>query len=125
LRLVKFIGFIETKCVYLKRRKVGSLQNFNLVLSRKWCWRLRSEKDEFWCHLSAHKHGLLNREAVRDSITNLIWWKYIFSSMRGDEISEGRWFVYNVINKIGNGNKTLFSHESWLDREVIKNHFSM
>ncbi|AES95437.1 hypothetical protein MTR_5g025460 [Medicago truncatula] len=86
LRLVKFVGFIETKCVYLKRRKVGSLQVFYLALLRKWCWRLRREKDEFWCHLSAHKHGLLIREVVRESITNSIWWKNIFRIMRGDVV---------------------------------------
>lgn len=31
--------------------------------------------------------------------------------------------MYNVINKIENGSKTLFSHESWLDGEVVKDHF--
>ncbi|GAU41808.1 hypothetical protein TSUD_299740 [Trifolium subterraneum] len=122
------INWLKWDRICLRKEEGGlgvrRVKEFNLALLGKWCWRLLQDTEGLWFRVLAAKYGIRDGQMDCGGSTASNWWKVINSIRSGSEASGGRWFGENTVRRVGDGERTLFWKDSWMDRIPFKVHFS-
>ncbi|GAU41975.1 hypothetical protein TSUD_306810 [Trifolium subterraneum] len=102
---------------------VRRVKEFNISLLGKWCWRLLQEPESLWVQVLAAKYGMKDGQVDLGGIRASNWWNNINSIRFGTEGGAGSWFVDNVVKRLGDGEKTLFWKDKWVDGISLKSQF--
>ena len=87
---------------------VRRLNEFNIALLAKWCWRFLVDRDNLWYKVLSSRYGE-ERGRLRDGgRLGSAWWKEILKIREGIGVEGGRWFEENIAKRIGNGLNTYF-----------------
>jgi hypothetical protein len=90
------------------------VREFNYALLGKWCWRLLVEMRSFWYRVLVARY---DEEVGRLEVggrSGSYWWRKIAKIHDGLGSVGGGWFQDCVSRKVGNGDDTLFCHDTWL-----------
>jgi len=113
------INWIDWHIICLSKENGGlgvrQLQEFNLSLLEKWCWRLLVDRGGLWYRVLAARYG---EEAGRLAVGGRsvsCWWIEVSNIRDGIcEVGEG-WFAGMVSRKLGDGLSTSFWFDRWVD----------
>ncbi|PNY03332.1 cysteine-rich receptor-like protein kinase, partial [Trifolium pratense] len=82
------------------------------------------DSDGLWFKVLIAKYGLKNGQIDSGGSRASNWWKVIHRSWYETDIGEGKWFSDNIFKRFGDGEKTLFWKDSWVDEIPLKSQFS-
>ncbi|KAK2414519.1 hypothetical protein QL285_037103 [Trifolium repens] len=102
---------------------VRKVKEFNISLLGKWCWRLLQEPESLWFKVLAAKYGMRDGQVDSGGSRASSWWQDINSIRFGNEVGDGRWYVDNVVKRVGDGETTLFWKDNWVDGISLKSQF--
>ncbi|PNY08829.1 cysteine-rich receptor-like protein kinase [Trifolium pratense] len=79
----------------------------------------RLEPESLWFKVLAAKYEMRDVGGNKTSS----WWKDINSIRFGNDVGVGSWFGDNVVKRLGDGEKTLFWKDNWVDGTSLKSQF--
>ncbi|GAU49774.1 hypothetical protein TSUD_141640 [Trifolium subterraneum] len=116
------IYWIHWDKVCLERSQGGlgvrKVKEFNVALLGKWCWRLRTERDEFWRQVLVRKYGESRGVIGEGGRKASGWWKDINSIKNGSFNGFDHWFDNFIFKQAGNKEDSLFWDDPWLEEGV-------
>ncbi|XP_024636485.1 uncharacterized protein [Medicago truncatula] len=128
LKSVRKISWINWDTICSKKEEGGlgvrRIQEFNLALLGKWCWRMRVENRSLWYRVLFARYGEVGGKIAEHGRFNSVWWNNLINVKNGDGVGGGSWFDDNVGREVGDGAQTLFWWDPWIDVLVMKNSFS-
>jgi len=113
--------------MFTKERRgfgVRKLNEFNIALLGKWCWRLLVDRGGFWYRFLVARYG---EEAGRLEVGGRsvsTWWRELAKLMDGVDSVGGSWFADRVACKVGSGTSTSFWQDRWLGDVPLCRRFS-
>jgi len=69
---------------------VWRIQEFNLALLGKWCWRMRVENRSLWYRVLAGRYGDIRGIIAEEGRFNSIWWNNLINIKNGAGVGFGR-----------------------------------
>ncbi|KAJ0550121.1 putative RNA-directed DNA polymerase [Helianthus annuus] len=104
---------------------VGGIKELNLALLLKWWWRLKSDPDQLWVKVVEsihHNTRIVNQIPVKKSSVGV--WKNIVG-VEKDFRKYGIMVGNKLVSNVGNGKKTMFWVDSWINGEPLKDRFPL
>ncbi|GAU39187.1 hypothetical protein TSUD_147950 [Trifolium subterraneum] len=102
---------------------VRQLQEFNIALLGKWCWRMLVDKEGLWFRVLAARYGTEIGRVREGGMRGSSWWREIVNIWEGrGDIGVG-WFGDCISKKVGEGSGTLFWTDPWLEGIPLSERF--
>ncbi|KAJ0842900.1 putative reverse transcriptase zinc-binding domain-containing protein [Helianthus annuus] len=99
---------------------LGGIKEFNLAMLSKWWWRIREEPRQLWAEVISAIHKTKNNNLLIPLKKTIVGtWKDI-SSMEVEFLKYGVNIQEKLKVKVGNGNKTRFWKDVWLEQQPLK-----
>ncbi|MCH82482.1 cysteine-rich receptor-like protein kinase, partial [Trifolium medium] len=93
---------------------VRQLQEFNVALLGKWCWRLLVDRGGLWYRVLVARYGEVAGRLVAGDRRGSQWWREVAKIRDGVNGNEGGWFAEGVARRVGSGEDTFFWMDPWL-----------
>jgi len=93
---------------------VRQLNEFNLALLGKWCWRVLVDRGCFWYRVLVARYGEVSGRLEDGGRSCSSWWREVGRIRDGGGYDGGGWFRECVSKKVGDGTDTLFWFDRWL-----------
>ncbi|PNY15474.1 ribonuclease H [Trifolium pratense] len=95
---------------------IRNLKLFNIALLGKWWWRLKNEKDLLWCRVLLGRYG---KDLGFVKNKSSLWWRDLNDIANFKSQGRDRWFEDHLTKVVGNGRKTLFWNEPWVEGDTL------
>jgi hypothetical protein len=93
---------------------IRRLQEFNIVLLGKWCWRCLVDKEGLWFKVLSSRYGEQRGRLREGGVTGSAWWREIVKIQNGIGVEGGSWFEESISKRLGNGLNTFFWSDCWV-----------
>jgi len=98
---------------------VRKLEEFNVSLLGKWCWRMLVDKEGLWYHVLVARYGEVGGRLKVGGQSVSSWWREIGKIRDGDGDIGGGWFGDSVRRRVGDGVATLFWSHRWIGGSLL------
>ena len=102
---------------------VKGLQEFNIALLGKWCWRCLMDKEGLWYKAVYSRYGEHRGRLREGGATGSAWWREIVKIQNGIGVEGGSWFEESISKRLGNGLNTFFWSDCWVGTESFMERF--
>jgi len=94
--------------------EVKRLNEFNVVLLGKWCWRMLVDKEGLWYRVLKARYGEEGGRLLDGGENRSAWWRMMCGIRRRLGLGVGNWFEDNVCRVVGGGGTTYFWLDTWV-----------
>jgi len=93
---------------------IRRLQEFNIALLGKWCWRCLVDREGLWFKVLSSRYGEQRGRLREGGVTGSAWWREIVKIQNGIGVEGGRWFEESISKCLGNDFNNFFWSDCWV-----------